>query len=141
MGRDHRLRRRSRAGGTVLSGDPALLADAAGRRADAELFRNPAEDRAARSGQAGLPDPGATRSRSRRADQFVRNRIAGPDIIAGDRGPCRRACGGVRPETQLTVTPAITAKPLRRDDGGGVLGIWLVEGFESGMSQPLDLVL
>ena len=39
MGRPHRLRRRSGAGGTLLSGDPEILADAAGRRADAELFR------------------------------------------------------------------------------------------------------
>ena len=40
------LRRRPGAGGAVLSGDPALLADAAGRRADAELFGHSAEDRA-----------------------------------------------------------------------------------------------
>jgi hypothetical protein len=38
MGRSHRLCGRSGAGGAVLSGDPPLLADAAGRRADAELF-------------------------------------------------------------------------------------------------------
>jgi hypothetical protein len=48
MGRCHRLRGRSGAGGTVLSGDPALLADAAGRRADAELFGHATQDRAAR---------------------------------------------------------------------------------------------
>ena len=40
--------------GQILSGDPALLADAAGRRADAELFWNPAEDRAARGRHAGF---------------------------------------------------------------------------------------
>ena len=43
----------------VLSGDPQILADAAGRRADAELFRHAAEDRAARGRLAGFPDPGA----------------------------------------------------------------------------------
>jgi len=40
MGRDDRLCGRSGACGKILSGDPALLADAAGRRADAELFGN-----------------------------------------------------------------------------------------------------
>ena len=81
----HRLRRRSGARGTILSGDPALLADAAGRRADAELFRHSAEDRAAGGGRAGLPDPGAAGSWRRRADQSVRDRVAGTDVIAGDR--------------------------------------------------------
>ena len=67
-----------------------ILADAAGRRADAELFRDPAEDRAAGGRHAGFPDPGAARSRRRRADQSVRHRVAGTDVVAGDRGPCRR---------------------------------------------------
>ena len=69
----HRLRRRSGARGTVLSGDPALLADAAGWRADAELFGHSAQDRAAGGGRAGFPDPGPARSRRRRADQPVRD--------------------------------------------------------------------
>ncbi len=54
MGREHRLRGRPRACGKILSRDPALLADAAGRGADAELFRNPAKDRAARGRHAGF---------------------------------------------------------------------------------------
>src|SRR5260370_1112860 len=95
MGRQHRLRRGSGAGGTVLAGHPSVLADAAGRRADAQLFGNSAEDRAARGGGTGFPDPGATRSWHRRADQFVRNRIARADIVAGDRGVCRRTGRGV----------------------------------------------
>ena len=45
----------------ILSGDPQILADAAGRRADAELFRHPAEDRAAGGCHAGFPDPGTAR--------------------------------------------------------------------------------
>ena len=87
----HRLRGRSGAGGTVLSGDPALLADAAGRRADAELFGNSTQDRAAGGGRAGFPDPGPKGSWRRRPDQSVRNRIAGADIVAGDRRSCRRS--------------------------------------------------
>ena len=53
------------------------------------------EDRAAGGGRAGFPDPGAARSRRRRADQSVRNRIAGTDIIAGDCRPCRRTRGNM----------------------------------------------
>src|SRR5207244_1465227 len=74
----------------VLSPNPPLLADAAGRRADAELFRDPAQDRAAGGRHAGLPDPGPARSRRRRTDQSVRHRVARTDVVAGDRGPCRR---------------------------------------------------
>ena len=81
----NRLRRRSGAGGTVLSGDPAILADAAGRRADAELFGNSTEDCSAGGGRAGFPDPGTAGPRRRRTDQFVRDRIAGTDVVAGDR--------------------------------------------------------
>ncbi len=92
----HRLRRRSGAGGTVLSGDPALLADAAGRCADAELFGHSTEDRAAGGRRAGLPDPGAAGSRRGRADQSVRNRIAGTDVLPGDRGSCRGTGGGIK---------------------------------------------
>ena len=92
---DHdRLRRRSGAGGTILSGDPAILADVAGRRADAKLFGNATEDRAAGGCGTGFPDPGAAGSRHRRADQPVRNRIARTDIVIGDCGLCRRT-GGV----------------------------------------------
>src|SRR5216684_6132804 len=90
MGRYDRLRRRSGSGGQVLSGDPAILADAAGWRADAELFGNSAEDRAARGGRAGLSDPGAARPWRRRTDQSVRDRVAGADIFAGNRRLCRR---------------------------------------------------
>ena len=77
MGREHRLRGGSCPCRAILSRDPALLADAAGRRADAELFRNPAEDRAAGGRHAGFSDPGPRRSRRRRTDQPVRYRIAG----------------------------------------------------------------
>ena len=73
MGREHRLCGRSGPRRAVLSRDPALLADAAGRRADAELFRHPAEDRAAGGRHAGFPDPGPARSRRRRTDQSVRH--------------------------------------------------------------------
>src|ERR1700720_3437167 len=96
MGRSHRLRRRSGAGGKILSGDPPILADAAGWRADAELFGNAAEDRTAGGRSPGLPDPGAKGSRYRRADQFVRNRIARTDIVIGDRGLRRRTGRYVR---------------------------------------------
>ena len=85
-----RLRRRSGARGKILSGDPQILADAAGRRADAELFRHPAEDRAAGGGTPGFSDAGAARSRRRRADQPVRDRVAGADVVARHRRPCRR---------------------------------------------------
>src|SRR6267154_5757387 len=95
MGRYDRLRRRSGAGGQILSGDPAILADAPGRRTDAELFWDSAEDRAAGGGRAGFPDPRAARPWRRRTDQSVRNRIAGPDIFAGNSGPCRRAGRGI----------------------------------------------
>src|SRR4051812_20308072 len=90
MGREHRLCGRPRACRKILSRDPALLADAAGRRVDAELFRNPAEDRAARGRHAGFPDPGTARPWRHRTDQPVRYRIAGADVLARHRGPCRR---------------------------------------------------
>src|ERR1700716_2115627 len=90
MDRRDRLRRRSGACGKILSGHPAILAGAAGRRADAQLFGNSTQDRAAGSGRAGFPDPGTTASWRRRADQFVRDRVARTDIIAGDRRLCRR---------------------------------------------------
>ena len=69
----------------VLSRDPALLADAAGRGADAELFRNPAQDRATCGCHAGFPDPGTARARRHWIDQPVRHRIAGTDVVPGDR--------------------------------------------------------
>ena len=68
-----------------------ILAGAAGRRADAELFRHPAEDRAA--GGAPAQDfviQGPRDARRRRADQPVRHRVARTDVVAGDRRPCRR---------------------------------------------------
>src|SRR6266852_1920028 len=95
MGRYHRLCRRSGAGGKVLSRHPAILADIARWRAGAGIFGDPAQDRAAGGGGAGFPDPGATGSWRRRADQFVRDRIARTDIIAGNRRLCRRARRGV----------------------------------------------
>ena len=145
----HRLRRRSGAGGAVLSGDPALLADAAGRRADAELFRNPAEDRAAGGGHAGFPDPGAARPRRRRADQPVRHRIAGTDVVAGDRGPCRRIGGAVASDPVRSSHNAspyaderISAHPAAKlACSDTLLESRLVECFAGGMLQPLDLVL
>ena len=79
-------------GGAVLSRHPPLLAGAAGRRADAELLGNAAQDRAAGGRPPGLPDPGTARTRRRWTDQSVRDRVAGTDIVAGDRRPCRRAC-------------------------------------------------
>jgi len=81
------------AGGTVLSGDPQILANPAGRCADAELFRHAAQDRTARGRLAGFPDPGSARPRRRRTDQPVRNRIARADVVARDRGPSRRTRG------------------------------------------------
>src|ERR1700677_5347973 len=104
MGRRHRLRRRSSAGGTILSGDPAILANAAGRRADAELFGYSTQDRAAGGGGAGLSEPGAERPWRRRADQPVRNRIARADIVAGDRRSYRRSGRRV---TALFARPSI----------------------------------
>ena len=56
-----RLRGRSGARGALLSGDPPILADAAGRRVDAELFGHRPEDRAAGGRDAGFPDPGSAR--------------------------------------------------------------------------------
>src|SRR6476469_4051211 len=107
MGREHRLHRRSGAGGQILPGYPKILADPAGRRTDAELFRYPAEDRATGSRYAGFPDPGATRSRRPRADQPVRHRVAGTDVVPGDRRPCRWIGRGVN---------AITSASLHSDE-------------------------
>src|SRR6266404_1810381 len=92
VGRGHRLRRRRGAGGEILSGDPPLLADATGRRADAELFGNSTQDRAAGGCRAGFPGPGPPRPWRRRTDQFVRNRIARPDFVVGDCGLRRGTC-------------------------------------------------
>ena len=74
----------------ISTGDPQVLADAAGRCVDAELLRHAPQDRAARGSRAGFPDPGAARPRRNGADQPVRNRIARTDLIAGHRRPCRR---------------------------------------------------
>ena len=58
MGREHRLCGGSCPCRAILSRDPALLADVAGWRADAELFRNASEDRAAGRCHAGFSDSG-----------------------------------------------------------------------------------
>src|SRR5712671_4067308 len=99
MGRYDRLRRRSGAGGQILSGDPAILADAPGRGAGAELFGNSAEDRAAGGGRAGFRDPGAARPWRGRTDQSIWNRIARADILASNRGSCRRTSRDVAQRT------------------------------------------
>jgi L-2-hydroxyglutarate oxidase LhgO len=93
---------------------PAIRPDAAGRRADAQLFRHTTEDRAAGGGRAGFPDPGSTGSWHRRADQFVRDRIAGTDVIAGDRGLCRRACRGVSVFAAAPLNTGIAIPPHHR---------------------------
>ena len=73
----------------ILSGDPQVLADAARRRPDAELFGRATEDCAAGGRLAGFPDPGPKGPWRRRSDQPVRDRIARADLVAGDRGLCR----------------------------------------------------
>src|SRR5207237_7416368 len=127
----------------ILSRDPALLADAAGRRANAELFRNPAEDRAAGRRYPGFSDSGPSRSRRRRTDQSVRNRIARTDVVARDRRSYRRAGGTVKKAT-------CGGRAHRRPSGrveifdtllDGLVLDWLVESFTDGMLQPLDLIL
>src|SRR5215475_9920764 len=93
MGRPYRLRGRSGARRALLSGDPQILADAARRRADAELFGHAAQDRAAGDRITGFRDPGAARAWRRWADQSVRNRVAWADVIARHRRSRRRSCG------------------------------------------------
>src|ERR1700752_2522121 len=118
MGRPYRLIRRSSAGLTNLTGNSQILADAAGWRADAELFRHAHQDRAAASRHAGLRDPGPTPSRHWQPDQPVRHRIAGTNVIACDSRACRRTRKRIaRQETRAQKT----ARTLR----AGYFQSWL----------------
>ena len=74
---------------------------------------------------AGFPDPGAARPWRRRADQSVRDRVAGADVIAGDRGPCRRTGRGMSSAAQLRRCRANATAP---EDNSGVSAIALIPG-------------
>ena len=93
-----------------------ILADAAGRRADAELFGHPAEDRAAGGRHAGFPDAGPARSRRRRPDQSVRHRIAGTDVVAGDRRSRRASSQASEPSRSDVSAAAMRMRETRRDE-------------------------